>query len=216
MKPIQMRTRVNLLFRWTLFLFVFSSFTLPAQNADISLLRNITSGRSASLTSIFKLSSNSAKIIPPAYPLFQFTLGKIKKNDTLSRDAWFSGFSMFTTGVLTYGLKESIRRPRPFVKYSGIIPLDDAGSYSFPSGHTSIAFCTATCISLYYKKWYIAVPAYAWAASVAYSRMYLGVHYPTDVIAGMILGTAIPLIIYRYKPLTKAIDRIGKKLRFIY
>ena len=50
------------------------------------------------------------------------------------------------------------------------------------------AFATATTLTLECKKWYVAVPAYAWAAGVGYSRMYLGEHYPSDVIAGAVVG----------------------------
>jgi membrane-associated phospholipid phosphatase len=52
---------------------------------------------------------------------------------------------------------------------------------SFPSQHTSFAFATATALSLQYRKWWVVVPAYTWAAMVGYSRLYLGQHYPSDV-----------------------------------
>ena len=59
---------------------------------------------------------------------------------------------------------------------------------SFPSGHTSLAFSTAASLSIQFNKWYVTLPAYLWAGSVAYSRMYLGVHYPTDVLGGAAVG----------------------------
>jgi undecaprenyl-diphosphatase len=43
-------------------------------------------------------------------------------------------------------------------------------------------------MSIQYKKWYVVVPAFAWAGSVGYSRLYLGEHYPTDVFAGAAIG----------------------------
>jgi membrane-associated phospholipid phosphatase len=197
--------------RFTIFILLgFYFFPAFSQNADIRLLRDITSHRTTASINFFKITSNSVAVIPPAYPAFQFTFGLLHKNDSMIREAWFSGIALATASVLTYGIKEIVARPRPFTSYPDIVPLDKAGSKSFPSGHTSIAFCTATCMTLYYKKWYIAVPAYAWAASVGYSRMYLGVHYPTDVLCGMILGTGVPLIIYFIAK--KPIDKIGHKL----
>ena len=61
-------------------------------------------------------------------------------------------------------------------------------SSSMPSGHTSLAFATATTLTLSYPKWYVIAPSYFWACSVGYSRMNLGVHYPSDVAAGALLG----------------------------
>ena len=62
-----------------------------------------------------------------------------------------------------------------------------------PSGHTSTVFAAATSVSILYPKWYVIAPSYLFAASVGYSRMYLGVHYPSDVLIGAIIGTASSL-----------------------
>lgn len=59
---------------------------------------------------------------------------------------------------------------------------------SFPSGHTVAAFGTATVIALAYRKLHWWLLLFSGAALIAYSRLYLGVHYPSDVLAGMILG----------------------------
>jgi membrane-associated phospholipid phosphatase len=84
--------------------------------------------------------------------------------------------------VITYLLKESIKRQRPFERYTEIHAYDSfAHGFSMPSGHSATAFNLASSLSLEFPKWYIILPSYAYAAWVAYSRIQLGVHYPSDV-----------------------------------
>ena len=99
------------------------------------------------------------------------------------------------TGLLAYlieiplfiGLKNLIKRDRPFVRLqntsSAIQPSD---KFSLPSGHTAGAFLMATLGSEFYP---IVLPvAFVWASLVGLSRVMLGVHYPTDILAGALLG----------------------------
>ena len=108
---------------------------------------------------------------------------------TLLKDAIYVGASLAVDVALTMGLKYAVGRERPYDRYPGMLQVPyPEGSPSMPSGHTSLAFATATALTLKYPKWYVAVPCYAWACSVGYSRMNLGVHYPTDVLTGAVLG----------------------------
>ena len=85
-------------------------------------------------------------------------------------------------------LKPLVDRTRPYyvLDYTPLIP--PVGDPSFPSGHTSASFAAATAIYAINKKWGIA--AYIFAAVMGFSRLYLGVHFPTDVVCGAIVGTA--------------------------
>ena len=90
--------------------------------------------------------------------------------------------------VVTTAIKYSVNRTRPYAAYPFIDNVITEADPSFPSGHTSAAFATATTLSMNFPKWYVVVPAYAWAGGVAYSRLHLGVHYPSDVAVGAITG----------------------------
>jgi len=100
--------------------------------------------------------------------------------------------SMFLASALVSTLlKNSFERVRPFVTYTDIAKLSEAGSYSFPSGHTAEAFTIAIGTLLIFRNKLYALPIFLWALLVAYSRMSLGVHYPTDVFVAIILAIVI-------------------------
>lgn len=91
-----------------------------------------------------------------------------------------------SSGIMTYGLKHVIRRKRP---------LDDTlGNPSLPSGHATIAFSAATILGYRYPKWRI--PLYIGAGLVGFSRIYLGRHYTSDVLAGAAIGTTMGVLVW--------------------
>lgn len=116
-----------------------------------------------------------------------------KKKD---RPAGIMLLAGLTTGhyVVSF-LKEWIARPRPpFVLVDVHVVGKLAKSFSFPSGHTAIAFMAAAILSRYYRH---PVIFFALASLVAFSRVYLGVHYVTDVISGAALGSMIGYVLTR-------------------
>jgi undecaprenyl-diphosphatase len=104
--------------------------------------------------------------------------------------------SMLTTQWITQTIKILINRARPNTQGRSInfanIPLKN---YSFPSGHTAAAFSLATALSNITP--FLAL-LYMLASTVAVSRIYLGVHYPSDVLAGMIIGTAASGFVFQH------------------
>jgi len=165
--------------------FVFQS--MNAQNWDINTLKKINPQYPTNNT--WRTISSTAEPIAVAVPLGMAAVALITDNHKLEMNAYETAGALVITAAVTEGLKIINNRPRPYEMYPNDIHPDSYESgHSFPSAHTSLAFSTATSLLLTTKKWYIAVPAYAWATSVAYSRMYLGQHYPTDVIAGAFVG----------------------------
>lgn len=108
---------------------------------------------------------------------------------------WFASIINY---IITEILKNSVREPRPFLTLHNLHLLISAPpGYSFPSGHTSAAFVAAFIIAIYIRK--MAAPAFIGAILIACSRLYFTVHYPTDVIAGAIVGFISSLIaVYLY------------------
>ena len=87
-------------------------------------------------------------------------------------------------------IKELVMRPRPFVTHSDLTALLDPGDpWSFPSGHALSSFAAATALCCFHRK--TGVLALVLAALIAFSRLYASVHYPTDVLAGMLIGIAL-------------------------
>ncbi|MBD5460086.1 MAG: phosphatase PAP2 family protein [Lachnospiraceae bacterium] len=92
-------------------------------------------------------------------------------------------------------LKNIIARGRPFTVDTTVsLLIKEPGEYSFPSGHTLNGFSAATMLFLHYRGPGIA--AFVLAGIIAFSRMYLFVHYPTDILGGLILGVVDALVIY--------------------
>lgn len=91
------------------------------------------------------------------------------------------------------GLKNIVGRIRPY-DLNPDFPLlvEKLSDYSFPSGHTLASFEAATSIFLHNKK--AGIPALLLAVLIAFSRLYLYVHYPTDVLTSIILGTALAIL----------------------
>jgi membrane-associated phospholipid phosphatase len=162
------------------------SFT-HAQNWEVNLLNDINPQQPSS--GFWQKTSSSTYAVSVGVPATQLIVGFIKKDKKLQRQGWQTVGGLAINTIVTQGLKYTIKRDRPYEQYPFLInPYQIESDKSFPSGHTSTAFAVATSLSLQYKKWYVVVPAYAWASSVGYSRLYLGEHYPTDVLAGATIG----------------------------
>ncbi len=105
----------------------------------------------------------------------------------------------------TFVLKRVFRRPRPYRTMPDIVARDAehrAGDIrdpnSFPSGHAAASFAIATSISLSDGR--LAAPALLWATAVSVSRVWHGVHYPSDILAGAVLGVGSATVVHLVAP----------------
>jgi undecaprenyl-diphosphatase len=106
-----------------------------------------------------------------------------------------AAIAFLLTGEITTRLKDVFDRPRPALRYADIhplVPTPDNGS--MPSGHASTAFAAAVAVGLVHPR--LRWPVVALAALIAFSRIWLGVHYPTDVLVGAALGTAVAISLW--------------------
>ncbi len=188
---------IMLLITATLFLVIPSN--LYSQNIDITLLKYINLNRNKALDELFKAFSNYTAIIAYGLPLILLGYSFFKKNTKTRKKAYYIGISVIISGIISTIIKHSINRPRPFITYTFIEKVSSGGSPSFPSGHTTDAFAFATAVSIAYPKWYVIISSYTWAGIIGYSRMNLGVHYPSDVLAGIFLGSSTAFILYKFQ-----------------
>jgi undecaprenyl-diphosphatase len=95
-------------------------------------------------------------------------------------------------------LKNIFERPRPFATEGALLDapylIPEPSEFSFPSGHTTSSFAAAFGIFLYHKKW--GIPALVMAALIAFSRLYVYVHFLTDILVGMLLGIGCAILAY--------------------
>jgi membrane-associated phospholipid phosphatase len=185
---------MNLIHSWVILCLLILPCTLRAQRSlqyyDEQVLLDLAKNRTPQQTGVYMFLSNNYKVINAAIPAGLLATGVVTDNKEMRQNSVY----VLSSTLVSYGLnaiiKGLVKRRRPFIRNINIVPVYEANRYSFPSGHTSSTMATATALSIAYPKWYVIAPSFLWAGATSYSRMYLGVHYPTDVAAGLILGPA--------------------------
>ena len=108
--------------------------------------------------------------------------------------SWKLGVRLFVALVLSVYIntliKDLVALPRPFV-YADIANLRAPGEFSFPSGHAQQAAVFFGLLALHFKKRWFTIVAALTIFLIGFSRVYLGAHFPSDVLAGWTLGAAI-------------------------
>lgn len=143
-------------------------------------LRNLNNG--GLLNTLFTYVTLTGDITFMVFIIIALFVGGARK------EALVFAIVFIVVNLLALSLKYVIARPRP--GDLGVIPEAEA---SFPSAHAGNVFALATTISRYHRKFTIVM--FAWAVAVAFSRVFLGLHYVTDVIGGAVLGFVVSYVI---------------------
>jgi undecaprenyl-diphosphatase len=173
------------------FIIILCSTRVFSQGVDLRLLESFNGPVNPGPDRAWRFISDKAIIVEAGLPLGMVVTGLISHDRNLEIKGLEDAGAIIIAEGGTVILKNVFKRERPYLAHPGLITgKSPSTDYSFPSGHASIAFATATSISISYPKWYVIAPSYAFAGLVSYSRLYLGVHYPSDILGGAILGSA--------------------------
>jgi len=148
---------------------------------------------------VFQFFSDSVSFFSLGVPLTIMVITEFKKESNKKKSRLsllYILLSIAVSGLISAAVKRTFLVPRPYEVDPRIIQLSAGGSYSLPSGHTTEAFASAFGLTLLFPRWYVFVPMFCWATLVALSRIYLGVHYPLDILAGMAIGSSVSFAFY--------------------
>jgi hypothetical protein len=132
-------------------------------------------------------------------PITEISYGRLSKHTYDENSGYLLGISEGLNLLLTFGTKFMVKRKRPYAALENVYHRENVGTdpYSFPSGHTSITFTIAALFNLRYPKYpQVYVPMYLYSLIVAYGRPYFGMHYPTDLLGGAVIGTGSSILIF--------------------
>jgi len=144
------------------------------------------------LTRLLQFISDSITFFSFGIPILLLILGERGTEKKKSRLSFlYVALSIGLAGLVSYTCKKLTSIPRPYEVDARIAQWSVGGGYSFPSGHTTEAFASAIALIFLFKNWKMALPVLTWASLVAFSRIYLGVHYPFDILGGILIGLTV-------------------------
>jgi undecaprenyl-diphosphatase len=190
-------TVILLLLIPVVFLIRRSGFYPSISDADIALLEFFNRNRVSSLDRFFMAITDATTFISIGIMLALFFTAWRRRSARMLHKGLQLGLTLLSVLAVVSGVKYAIMRQRPFEVHDFIQKLSGGGGPSFPSGHTTEVFAVTTAMFVMFpeKKWPGAI-LLAWACMVGYTRMLLGVHYPSDIIGGMLFGILTALIIH--------------------
>lgn len=169
-------------------------------NIDVKIFRAINNSQCGFLNTIIPVTDKSILFISTLVPATLFGVSRANNNYYDENSSVLLSLSEILSSGLVFGTKNIIKRDRPFTTLSNVhynkgkFLLD---RFSFPSGHSALSFSMATSLTLRYPDKPILITGLFLCSSVvSLGRIYLGVHYPSDVLAGMLIGSGSAAVIY--------------------
>jgi membrane-associated phospholipid phosphatase len=185
----------------------FNFLVMPFSGYDIALLNWLNHHLIPHSVTVLRIISYTTTFLSVSMTLMILTTSIVKRSKPLRKEFILLASVLILVAIISQGLKTFEYKERPFNTYPFIEKLSEGGGSSFPSGHTMEAFAMAAALSMLFSKLKIVIPVYLWAILVAYSRMALGVHYPSDVAAGILIGTfigwTVPWLFFHLNPNVK-------------
>jgi undecaprenyl-diphosphatase len=166
---------------------------------ELDLIANLQATSTGFSVLFFQTITDYVDVISVGIPVVLLITGLIRQNKSLREKALLILFSVALAGALSNSLKRVVKEPRPYEVDTRIAQRSGGGGYGFPSGHAADAVAAATAFSLLWPELFIITPFYCWALIIMFSRIYLGVHDPGDVLAGMFLGILSALAVLKIR-----------------
>lgn len=170
---------------------------LLSRTWELDLIAALQESLPAGAVPIFQIISDSISYFSVGIPVLLIIYSLIRADQRLRVNALKVLLSIAVAGLLNYGVKKVVREPRPYEVDSRIQQWSGGGGFGFPSGHTAEAVAAAAAASLAWTESVVMVSTFLWALTIMFSRIYLGVHDPGDIMAGAFLGSLSALFIDR-------------------
>jgi undecaprenyl-diphosphatase len=184
------------------------------QNLDIKLFLYLNSQNSLFFDKIMWFISGRFEWIPLYLALIFWIFYRFRKKGWIILALTLLVFALSDAGSVHF-FKNVFERLRPSrnPELEGMVHIVNGyrgGLYGFISAHAANTFGLAVFMSLVFRKKWFVISILIWASVVSYSRIYLGVHYPSDVIVGAIWGSAMAIIVHlSYKKVTEKREMTG-------
>jgi undecaprenyl-diphosphatase len=185
---------------------------MPVVGSYDFVLMNLLNGPISGFDPFFILVSKSSAGISISVAVVLLVSQLYKEHSIKNLSGIYACCSIAIAALGTYLIKQLLQRVRPNVAYPDFIfEKEHLSGWSFPSGHSSGVFAIAFYLCLIFPRWYVVLPAFTYAIMVAYSRIYLGVHYPSDVMAGALLGLVTTYLVFSLESTVKIVRPILRK-----